>query len=83
MKFNPFYKSTDSLTLWVKTEFDRLTMKSLIKVIATIDSSGAVVEALSGGFIDNKLALNSPRNVGLNVADNARLIVQYTKTTDT
>lgn len=67
---------------WVKTEFNQTTMKALIKAVAVIGSSGAVIEALSGGFIDGKIALNSARNVGLNVADSARLIVQYTKTTD-
>ncbi len=67
---------------WVKTEFNQTTMKALIKAVAVIGSSGAVIEALSGGFIDGKIALNSARNVGLNVADSARLIVQYTKSTD-
>ena len=67
---------------WVKTEFNKDTMETLVRVDATIGTSGAVVEALSGGFIDGKLALNSARNVGLNVSDNARIIVQYTKTTD-
>lgn len=67
---------------WVKTEFNQTTMKALIKAVAVIGSSGAVIEALSGDFIDGKIALNSARNVGLNVADSARLIVQYTKSTD-
>lgn len=67
---------------WVKTEFNKDTMETLVRVDASIGTSGAVVEALSGGFIDGKLALNSARNVGLNVSDNARIIVQYTKTTD-
>lgn len=67
---------------WVKTEFNKDTMETLVRVNATIGTSGAIIEALSGGFIDGKLALNSARTVGLNVSDNARLIVQYTKTTD-
>ena len=67
---------------WVKTEFNKNTMETLVRVDASIGTSGAVIEALSGGFIDGKLALNSARNVGLNVSDNARIIVQYTKTTD-
>lgn len=67
---------------WVKTEFNKDTMETLVRVDASIGTSGAVVEALSGDFIDGKLALNSARNVGLNVSDNARIIVQYTKTTD-
>ena len=66
---------------WVKTEFNKDTMETLVRVDASIGTSGAVVEALSGGFIDGKLALNSARNIGLNVSDNARIIVQYTKTT--
>lgn len=86
----PLYQNVLTLTqdtnliadTWVKTEFARTTMQNLIKVVAVIGSSGAVIEALSGGFIDDKLSLNSARNVGLNVADTARLIVQYTKTTD-
>lgn len=67
---------------WVKTEFNKDTMETLVRVDVTIGTTGAVIEALSGGFIDGKLALNSARNVGFNVSENARIIVQYTKTTD-
>lgn len=67
---------------WVKTEFNQDTKKALIKVTVVVGLSGAVIEALSGGFIDGKIALNSARAVGLSVASNAMLIIQYTKTTD-
>lgn len=68
---------------WVKTEFNKDTMETLVRVYATIGTLGAIIEALSGGFVDGKLALNSARNVGLNVSNNVGIIVQYTKTTDT
>lgn len=65
---------------WIKTEYSQTVEESLVTIKMT-NNSGAVIEALSGGFVDSKIAINSPRafNMGANTG---YYILQYTKTTD-
>lgn len=69
-----------SANTWVKTEYAQTDEESLVTIKMT-NNVGAVIEALSGGFVDSKIAINSPRafNMGANTG---YYILQYTKTTD-
>lgn len=85
----PLYERTFELTqqldltqdTWVKSELDQGTMKGLFYVLFTNDL-GACLNNIAGGFIDNKIAFNSPRTTGFAPAENAKVTLQYTKTTD-
>ena len=65
---------------WAETEFAKGTKKALYKVVI-VNDAGAVIDSLSGGFVNNNVALNSPRAFSIN-ANTASLILQFTKTTD-
>lgn len=65
---------------WAETEFAKGTKKALYKVVI-VNDAGAVIDSLSGGFVNNNVALNSPRAFSIN-ANTASLILQYTKSTD-
>lgn len=85
----PLYEKTFELTqqldltqdTWVKSELDQGTMKGLFYVLFTNDL-GACLNNIVGGFIDNKIAFNSPRTISLAPAENTKVTLQYTKTTD-
>ena len=69
-----------SANTWTETEFPQGDKKALYKAVI-VNDSGAVIEALSGGFVNSNVALNSPRAFNV-VANTGSLILQYTKTTD-
>lgn len=85
----PLYEKTFELTqeldltqnTWVKSELDQGTMKGLYYVLFT-NSLGACLNNIVGGFIDNKIAFNSPRTINLISSENTKVTLQYTKTTD-
>lgn len=85
----PLYEKTFELTqqldltqnTWVKSELDQGTMKGLFYVLFTNDL-GACLNNIVGGFIDNKIAFNSPRTISIAPAENTKVTLQYTKTTD-
>lgn len=84
----PLYEITSRITqdlsltanTWVKSQFDQGTKKALYKTMI-VNDSGAVIDNVAGGFVDNKIAINSPRTLTV-LANTGYLIMQYTKTTD-
>lgn len=67
---------------WVKTEYDKGNIKSIKNLIIGNDTYGSLHVGLSGAFVDDKLAINSFRNVSYTFGDSIYIILQYTKTTD-
>jgi hypothetical protein len=84
----PLYEITSRITqdlsltanTWVKSQFDQGTKKALYKTMI-VNDSGAVIDNVAGGFVDNKIAINSPRTLTV-LANTGYLIMQYTKTID-
>ncbi len=84
----PLYEITSRITqdlsltanTWVKSQFDQGTKKALYKTMI-VNDSGAVIDNVAGGFVDDKIAINSPRTLTV-LANTGYLIMQYTKTTD-
>lgn len=66
---------------WVKTEFDKGSIGKIIKCSLTNITYLAFHSGLSAGFVDDKLAINSARNMNYAIGDCA-IILQYTKITD-
>ena len=85
----PIYEKTMPITetlslladTWVKTEFDRGNISTIIdaRVIGIV--YGVCHLGVTAGFVDDKLAFNSFRNISFGSND-GKIILQYTKTTD-
>lgn len=76
---------TETLVLttntWVKSQFNQGNMKAILN-LKFVNNTGACLPNIAGGFIDGKIAFNSPRDVTFIATENVKLAIQYTKTTD-
>ena len=86
----PIYQKTLTTTqtipftanTWVKTEFAKGDMDTIIGGFLLFDGqTPSLHEAFSFGFVDGLLAINTGRAWQAEIG--ARLVIQYTKTTDT
>lgn len=86
----PIYQKTFSLSSlncvannWTQTSISRGSMEMIIDISALIESSTpSVHKGLSGGFINDYVAINSFRTFGTDTGDVAYVTIQYIKTTD-